>query len=68
MAGVALVAAVDAALCLNGSFGHQRKTALDPKQPLKACSPNVPSTHVIGLSLLTPWVVLSHIKSIYGLA
>ena len=29
MAGVALVAAVDAVLCLNGSFGHGRGTAPD---------------------------------------
>lgn len=30
MAGVALVAAVDAVLSLNGSFGHRRGTAPDP--------------------------------------
>jgi hypothetical protein len=31
MAGVALVAAVDVVLCLNGSFGHRRGTAPGPK-------------------------------------
>jgi hypothetical protein len=34
MAGVALVAAADAVLCLNGSFGHRRGTAPDPKRKL----------------------------------
>jgi len=36
MAGVALVAAVDALLCLNGSFGHRRGTAPDPLLPFAA--------------------------------
>lgn len=32
MAGVALVAAIDAVLCLNGSFGHRRGAAPDPEE------------------------------------
>lgn len=35
MASVALVAAVNAGLCLNGSFGHRRGTAPDPERPVR---------------------------------
>jgi hypothetical protein len=41
MAGVALVAAVDAVLCLNGSFGHRRGTAPDPFRSVGEITINV---------------------------
>jgi hypothetical protein len=43
MAGVALVAAVDAVLCLNGSFGHRRGTAPDPEGTVVAYPLNIRS-------------------------
>jgi hypothetical protein len=50
MAGVALVAAVDAVLCLNGSFGHRRGTAPDPEATFEIAIgnralPGVEQTH-----------------------
>jgi len=44
MAGVALVAVVDAIIGLNGSFGHRRGTPLDPLLPFMSWSPYVRSS------------------------
>jgi hypothetical protein len=41
MAGVVLVAAVNAGLCLNGSFGHRRGTAADPEETVMVRLSNV---------------------------